>query len=694
MNLISKKKSLLKSDEIARIVAVEELAGDSVAHDGAAVIKNDGGGVVDIVSASDPESTLKKYEKAIVLNKFAPKIEYLAVAAKTKRRNKNFVGIETNPLSSESGEPISCKIILEFSPLLKQKAIYAKVYRLMNGANQLGYKDFAADIGEHLKPVVTQTVQSFLDDNGGPERFVGANAHGRLRTFAELQLQTNLDELGLQFKDLLCELQNEATWRGKSDKFKKLSAALQNAQKQNEDLKREHDETKERYEQTSKLEKQSSERLSTELQLAKQRGELLSIQLQNAQKQNEDLKRERDETKECYEQANELEKQRYAQEWERNKQKQQDVDTKQSELIAIAAKELREMKEVKSDELTQQIQGLQKQRDALLKQLESREVGDIGAPNREPAGHPANRRPDPVAKRVQESLKLAEEHLEMDNHDLALDSIDQAIRMAPRSIEAHKLLGKVKEGNRDFDGALAAYEQVVTVAPKDKDNYRDIARIKEGNRDFDGALVAYEKLLKLDPQHIDALRGFAWSKYQKGTYNRALVAFKKVLKLDPQHIDALNGFAWSKYQKGDYDGAIVAFKKALKLDPQYKAALRGLAWSKYRQGDYDGAIVAYEKLLELDPQHKDALRGLAWSKYRKRDYDGALVAYEKVLERDPQNIDALHGFAWSKHGKRDYDGALAAFNKVLELDPQHQGALAGIARIKKSRGLRRFWRSR
>jgi len=36
MNLISKRKSLLKSDEIARIGgAVEELAGDSVAHDGA-----------------------------------------------------------------------------------------------------------------------------------------------------------------------------------------------------------------------------------------------------------------------------------------------------------------------------------------------------------------------------------------------------------------------------------------------------------------------------------------------------------------------------------------------------------------------------------------------------------------------------------------------------------------------------------
>jgi len=43
MNLMSKRKSLLKSDEIARIVAaVEELAGDSVAHDGSAIVKNDG----------------------------------------------------------------------------------------------------------------------------------------------------------------------------------------------------------------------------------------------------------------------------------------------------------------------------------------------------------------------------------------------------------------------------------------------------------------------------------------------------------------------------------------------------------------------------------------------------------------------------------------------------------------------------
>jgi len=309
---------LLKSDEIARIVgAVEELAGDSVAHDGAAIVKNDGA-VVSILSASDPPRKLQTDEKVIVINKYAPKIEYIA-GAKTARRNSNFVGIEINPLSSESGEPISCKIILEFSPLLKQKAIYAKAHRLMNGADQLGYKDFAADIGATLKPVVAQTVQSFLDDNGGPEKFVGADAHAGLRTFAESQLKSHLSELGLQFKDLQCELQNEATWRGKSDKLKKLSAELQDAQTQMESLEREASETKERYEQ-----------------------------------------------------ASELEKQRYAEVLERNIQKQREFDVKQDELLAIVAKELRELQAGKSNEQNLLIQELQKQRDAFLRHLESR----------------------------------------------------------------------------------------------------------------------------------------------------------------------------------------------------------------------------------------------------------------------------------------------------------------------------------
>jgi len=57
---------LLKSDEIARIVAVEELAGDSVAHDGAAIVKNDGA-VVSILSASDPPRKLQTDEKVIVI---------------------------------------------------------------------------------------------------------------------------------------------------------------------------------------------------------------------------------------------------------------------------------------------------------------------------------------------------------------------------------------------------------------------------------------------------------------------------------------------------------------------------------------------------------------------------------------------------------------------------------------------------
>jgi len=75
-------KKLLKSDEIARIVAsVELLAGDSVAHDGAAVVKNDDI-AASILLASDTRRVFTKDEKAIVLNKYAHKIEYRYTKAK------------------------------------------------------------------------------------------------------------------------------------------------------------------------------------------------------------------------------------------------------------------------------------------------------------------------------------------------------------------------------------------------------------------------------------------------------------------------------------------------------------------------------------------------------------------------------------------------------------------------------------
>jgi len=418
----------LKSNEMASVVAVDQLAGDSVAYAGAAVIENDGGAIVSILSASDSKSTLKKYEKAIVLSKKAPKIEYLA-GAKTERPNRNFIGIETTPLLSESGEPISCKIILEFSSQLKDKAIYSTVYRLMDGADHLRYNEFAADIGEDLKPVVTQTVQSFLDDNGGPEKFVGADARASLRTFAEAQLKSHLMEFGLQFKDLQCELQNEATWRGKSDKVKKLSA-----------------------------------------------------ELQDAQKQNEILKRERDEIEARSEQASELEKQRYAQELEHNRQKQQEVDIKQSELLAIVAKEQREMKEGKSNELTQLVREIRQQReefirylesrkeppesrnenndglrqlvreireqrDEFLKHLESRESKNASAPDFVVVEKSTERRPDSEfnAKRAKKLFERAKAHLQLDNYDDALENLNEAIAADPELVEAYQLLGKVQE---------------------------------------------------------------------------------------------------------------------------------------------------------------------------------------------------------------------------------------------------------
>jgi len=321
----------------------------------------------------------------------------------------------------------------------------------MNGAEQLSYKEFATDIGATLKPVVAQKVQNFLDDNGGPEKFVGADAHAGLRAFAESQLQSHLTELGLQFKDLQCELENEATWRGKSDKLKRLSA-----------------------------------------------------ELQDAQKQNEVLKRERDEIEARAEQASELEKQRYAQILERNIQKQREFDVKQDERLAIFAKELREMKresqEGKSNEQMQLIQAFQKQHDALLKHLESREAGNTITPYIvAPVGPPVNLRPDidPAEKRAKQLLERAKGHVRVNNHDAALETLNAAIKTDPEFIDAYKLLGEVKAGKRDYDGAIDAYEKIVALNPIDENAYLAIARCNEQIDNHDGAIKAYENIVLL-----------------------------------------------------------------------------------------------------------------------------------------------------------------------------------------------------
>ena len=189
----------------------------------------------------------------------------------------------------------------------------------------------------------------------------------------------------------------------------------------------------------------------------------------------------------------------------------------------------------------------------------------------------------------------------------------------------------------DFDGAISAYTEAIRLDPKSVEAHDGRGAAYSHKGDNDKAIADYTEAIRLDPKDTAAYcgRGGVYchvAAYRIGTehdFDKAIADFTEAIRLDPKLAGAYCGRGNVYNAKGDDDEAIVDFTEAIRLDPKQAWAYYGRGSAHDRKGEPDKAIADFTEEIRVAPNSYWAYQGRG-SVYKEK---GDKANAEKDLEQ-------------------------------------------------------------
>jgi len=214
---------------------------------------------------------------------------------------------------------------------------------------------------------------------------------------------------------------------------------------------------------------------------------------------------------------------------------------------------------------------------------------------------------------------------------LAIDLLRRAARLHPREFTFHWMLGLAltEEPFRGWEEAIEHAAVAVTMAPEMVGAQVLLGDVRDGLGDFDGAIAAYDEALRLDSRSRDAASSRAWSLLYAGRTDDSLSAIAAALPAHPADVSLLHGRATALLARGDVATARARLRELLASSGDLQEA-SSIALSLVLAGDPDGAATGL----------RDALNRV--TPFVKLDVVGALHSVRSyALEEAGQLDEAL-----------------------------------------------------
>jgi tetratricopeptide (TPR) repeat protein len=167
---------------------------------------------------------------------------------------------------------------------------------------------------------------------------------------------------------------------------------------------------------------------------------------------------------------------------------------------------------------------------------------------------------------------IAKYHRDRGDHELAARWGEESVRIFPRSMRFHALLGadyvalgRLEEAGREFDEALR-------IQPTDRAVFDMRAKLALRRGEFATARSLYERQSRLAPGDPEVWWGIGYAALQQRDFPAAREALLRAcsLRSDPQY-DYLAGIACASLER--WDEAAERFRLAMRDDPQGRGAL-------------------------------------------------------------------------------------------------------------------------
>jgi tetratricopeptide (TPR) repeat protein len=277
--------------------------------------------------------------------------------------------------------------------------------------------------------------------------------------------------------------------------------------------------------------------------------------------------------------------------------------------------------------------------------------------------------PSKKSAQLEKILATAKNLLAAGNHEEAIAELNRKGGTILREAVGQMMLGSIYSLSGRTEKALAAFDAAVRIAPKSAQAHfnRGFA-LKQLGRPAEAA-VAYEAALKIDPNMVEARHNLAVVLNEVGRFEEALVAADAAIALKASSAEAHYNRGVVLASLGRHEDAVAAFDTALRFRGAYFDAAVGKGASLKALSRFDDAVATFQLAARIDPNRIDAHIARAVVLREAGRLEDALAAIDDALAIAPDNYEA----AFSRGGVLDaldrHEEALVVYNDLAERDP-------------------------
>ncbi|MGC1305932.1 MAG: tetratricopeptide repeat protein [Phormidesmis sp.] len=247
--------------------------------------------------------------------------------------------------------------------------------------------------------------------------------------------------------------------------------------------------------------------------------------------------------------------------------------------------------------------------------------------------------PEPLADVVAIYLQQAESYCNEAQWEKATGACKKALRLAPKTAQAYKLLGNILQRQGKLTDAMGFYAKALTLQPNAAEIYSNLGSLYARKQVWDSAIAYYQKAIEKDPGFAIAYANLAKVWKQLGHTDKETDCLQTALKLQPEM-----GTAQSHYRVGqaleaaDQPEAAVAFyRQAIQREANFLPAYQRLADLLEDQGDWQAAVTCYRQVVTLSAE-KNTVRSASLA---KEAVQGQASAPINVSKRDQHLVHKL-----------------------------------------------------
>ncbi len=259
--------------------------------------------------------------------------------------------------------------------------------------------------------------------------------------------------------------------------------------------------------------------------------------------------------------------------------------------------------------------------------------------------------------------------------DAVLEAQD-ILKRDGNNLEARRLLGRIylrslgdmqagTQSQEILKLAIEQYEQIVKLDPKSVEDHLLLGRLYRLNNELLKSEDEFKTAVKIQPDSEEAVTTLAYLYNEEGDSGRAL----QVLSAIPDSsrtakLYSALGFTYE--QQKDYKKAIDAYRRATELDRDNLDSVRGLAQNLMNDGQTDAALEQYKVIADADPSDAQTYMHIAEIDRRNGQFDQALEALKKAGAVVPDSLEVQYNIALIDEAQGKYEDAIQILEQLLQ----------------------------